>query len=380
MKREPQQLAKDFRARAVVAVQVAVMMTVLIGFAALAIDVGYLYETKGRLQNAADAAALAGAAALISDDGVDPAASISAVRAYGALNQAAGQAVSFLIDDIRIGRIDDPFDATSPFISVIDDTTNTVWVTAARREADGNGVALFFAAIFGRHTTTVTASAAAARLWLETADLIPIALRTPDFGPVDPEITEANPGKDGPSYPANGTDFQIGEEVVVFLYGKGPRSPVHLVLDLPDFHGVAQTNKILSAEWPPAPVHLADEMPVWNQGTGDGNFGVSLEGRLYDDDPVNDTVIMPIVQTLPGSRSESGRLTGNIQIADFIGVRLLRVEQVEVPNPKFPDDPGKSITIKRIVAVVVPVAVSGGAGTGQPPGYASSVVTLQLVR
>ena len=40
---------------------VALVLPVLIGFAALAIDIGYLYATKNELQNIADAAALAAA-------------------------------------------------------------------------------------------------------------------------------------------------------------------------------------------------------------------------------------------------------------------------------------------------------------------------------
>ena len=37
------------------------MLVVLIGFASLTIDVGYLYNVRAELQNTADAAALAGA-------------------------------------------------------------------------------------------------------------------------------------------------------------------------------------------------------------------------------------------------------------------------------------------------------------------------------
>ena len=45
--------------RGAVAVTVALMMFVLIGFAALSIDIGYLMVTRNELQNVADAAALA---------------------------------------------------------------------------------------------------------------------------------------------------------------------------------------------------------------------------------------------------------------------------------------------------------------------------------
>lgn len=41
------------------AVLIAIMLVMLIGFAALAVDIGYLYATRNELQNVADAAALA---------------------------------------------------------------------------------------------------------------------------------------------------------------------------------------------------------------------------------------------------------------------------------------------------------------------------------
>lgn len=48
-------------------VMVALLLTVLLGFSALVIDVGTLYVTKAQLQSAADAGALAGAAVPVSD-------------------------------------------------------------------------------------------------------------------------------------------------------------------------------------------------------------------------------------------------------------------------------------------------------------------------
>ena len=45
--------------RGVVAVYVAIILVVLIGFVALAVDVGYMMVVRNQLQNAADASALA---------------------------------------------------------------------------------------------------------------------------------------------------------------------------------------------------------------------------------------------------------------------------------------------------------------------------------
>lgn len=50
--------------KGIAAVWVAIVLLTLLGFAALAIDVGYLYATKNELQNISDAAALAGAGKL----------------------------------------------------------------------------------------------------------------------------------------------------------------------------------------------------------------------------------------------------------------------------------------------------------------------------
>ena len=50
---------------------VAIAMVMLLGFAALAVDLGYLYVVRGELQNAADSGALAGAQVLYNDMGTE---------------------------------------------------------------------------------------------------------------------------------------------------------------------------------------------------------------------------------------------------------------------------------------------------------------------
>lgn len=80
--------------RGQILVLVALSLVVLIGFAALAIDIGYFYHTKNQLQGAADAAALAGASLLscASDTGslsIETNARQEAWR-YACKNTAAG--------------------------------------------------------------------------------------------------------------------------------------------------------------------------------------------------------------------------------------------------------------------------------------------------
>lgn len=83
----------------------------LLGFGALVIDVGRARVVRAELQNAAEAAALGGAAYLDSDgdgltdpQGVDDA--VRAARALAALNNAAGAPAVLRQEDVFVGRWD----------------------------------------------------------------------------------------------------------------------------------------------------------------------------------------------------------------------------------------------------------------------------------
>ena len=89
-----------------VIVMVAGFLVVLVGFTTLAVDLGYMYNTRAELQNAADAAAMAAAAFLSSGE---PTTAEENVRAqaykYALANKAAGKGT--IIDseaDVILGR------------------------------------------------------------------------------------------------------------------------------------------------------------------------------------------------------------------------------------------------------------------------------------
>jgi Flp pilus assembly protein TadG len=87
----------SFRRRGAVAVQTAVMSALLIGCAALAVDVGMMYSARTELQRAADAAALAGVSGLFTDGKlIRDDASITAAVHGRAMQAALGNRV--LID------------------------------------------------------------------------------------------------------------------------------------------------------------------------------------------------------------------------------------------------------------------------------------------
>lgn len=330
---------------------VSVTLPVLLGMAALTVDVGYMYLARQELQTAADAGAMAAAWTLIDEDG-DIVSDISEAEAmtFSALNSTGGTV------EVNFGWVADPFDPLSPFVPAAPGAANAIQVITGRTSETANPLELFFAGIFGFTQTDISASAVSSYAPVGALDGIPVALRVPGFGPVDPDIVEANPGKDGPSEPLDGEAFEIGEQVTVFTFGKGSKSPVHLVLNTNDIPGEAQLGKVLRGEEPPVPLAVGDEVDVMGEGTGHNGLGVKLADRLDDLDPANDTVVLPIVETLPTSRDEDGDLDGNVRIVDFVAVHLDAVIEVEVPDPHRP---GRTIDIELLVGTVVQRAVTG---------------------
>lgn len=152
------------RKRAVVAVQVAVFIVVILGFAALTVDVGALYNVRADLQRTADAAALAAAARLSDYGGGNPEDLARVVaQEYTEKNSVFGRTLT--IDpnaDVTFGRATfDPGASTFTFTpgSPLPDAVQV----RVRHTADSpNGsVSLYFAKVFGFHTADLTAEALA---------------------------------------------------------------------------------------------------------------------------------------------------------------------------------------------------------------------------
>jgi len=275
-------------------------MVLVMGMVAFTVDIGYIAVTKTKLQATADAIVLASLRELpkLPDDQ----SLFLIARQYAGLNYP--EDTSILADsDIEIGNWDgEKFTPTND-----PSTANALRVTVRRSQANGNPLSLFFAPVLGNDTADVSATAVVFLSKVGKADILPIALRGPGFGPVDPEISKVNPGKDGPSMPKSGDDFKIGDEVTVFIFGKGKKSPVHLTL-IVDSPGPgaseADVKKVLKGSEPPVPVSVGDEYLVFNEGTGSGSFGEALDDRLLTpvNSPVRDVVIA-VAEELPNSRN-----------------------------------------------------------------------------
>ena len=132
--------------RGQILVIVALAIVVILGLAALGIDVGYMYSVRHELQRSADAGALAGASRFIESGGVwspnptDPAM----VEADARARQFAA------MDPVATTPLDPAAEVTVAFPSVY-----RIQVTTLRT------VPMFFARVFGRNNQAINATAVA---------------------------------------------------------------------------------------------------------------------------------------------------------------------------------------------------------------------------
>jgi hypothetical protein len=150
-----------------VLVLIAILLFVLIGISALAIDIGYISTTKNELQNISDAAALGATGKLgqiyeengVYDHGTDYADVRDVATTVGLTNRAAGLNISVAEADIEVGKWDfltHTFDAS--------ETTypNAVRVTTRRDSLLNGPINSLFAGIFGIDEFDVRVDAVAA--------------------------------------------------------------------------------------------------------------------------------------------------------------------------------------------------------------------------
>lgn len=147
---------KRRRERGVVAVTAALGLFVLLGIAALAVDLGMLVAARTQLETAADAAALA-AAKELAFGARDHA--IRRAEEYAHHNLVLGQPVV-----LRAGNRNAPEDVVLGFYDLPTHTfrpedllPNAVEVTARRTQNRSTAVPTFFAAVFGRREVNVAA-------------------------------------------------------------------------------------------------------------------------------------------------------------------------------------------------------------------------------
>ncbi len=190
IKRNPQ----GFRRRGVVVVYTVVVLFVLVGFAALTLDLGAMYNERADLQDAADAAALAAAIALSETTGTDRVEQArQAAMKYVTENPAfSGRLAVDPNNDITFGRARWN-DGVLTFTEDLD-VPDSVRVRVALSEGSANGpMALYFARIFGMHSASVQAGATAMMTPRDMAIVVDVSGSTNfDSQLQHAELTEVN--------------------------------------------------------------------------------------------------------------------------------------------------------------------------------------------
>ncbi len=157
-------ISQSGRRKGIAAVYLAVSLTVILGMASLAVDVGALYSAKAELQRSADAAALAAASELGTSTADDPTAdAFDTADQVARLNQVLQATVGVdSTNDLEFGRatyndVNGRFEF-SPGGEVYD----AVRVTLRRTSGSASGpIDLMFAKFLGHETASMTARAAA---------------------------------------------------------------------------------------------------------------------------------------------------------------------------------------------------------------------------
>jgi Flp pilus assembly protein TadG len=134
--------------RGVVLVLAALTMIVVMGFAAFAIDVGFMVLTRDEMQNAADAAALAGAMQMNNGASAVRAAAID----IASHNFTGKNNVSMTNADVELGQ----YDMVSKTFTVNETAPNSVRTTARTSNRK-----LFFAPVFGNKVYSTSAQSIA---------------------------------------------------------------------------------------------------------------------------------------------------------------------------------------------------------------------------
>jgi Flp pilus assembly protein TadG len=188
--------------RGTVAALTAISSVALLGFVALAVDVGMLYNVRAELQRTADAAALAAAWELLDEDALSGTPEMSleeqaarqAAATYAALNSVhnANPAVDLNAEntiegDIVLGYLSNPNNLSQPLCMTAPNQINSVRVLVRRDSVRNGPISLFFANVLGISTCELSASATATikdgvvgyRVTEETgpAELLPMALK-----------------------------------------------------------------------------------------------------------------------------------------------------------------------------------------------------------
>lgn len=338
--------------RGVTAIVVALLLTVFLGIAALAVDVGYGIMVKNELQNAADAAALAGARQLgkIYHDmsiaqinaqhtdylSADKQTMVrNAAKSAASANKAAGVSVTLNDADITIGN----WNTTTKQIISPD-----VFPLAIQVIARNNNISTFFAQIFGKQTMGLQVVATAALSAQCTGGKSPFTIShswfEPNNCPTDYLTWDGIGG--GTAIDSSGANVTFSNCIA----WRGNKQEVQPVMEC-----IAGT-----ATEPCPDSHVGGEIPYTN-GTVDNLFDKGTLGGLlglFDlmkSDEDNNSLTPPTWTTeVEISDFTCGLGSGNS--AKVWGYATIVISELMIPDPKHPSKNTRAIKFTTDCQVV----------------------------
>lgn len=158
---------KPVHRRGVAVAAVVVALVVLLGFASLTVDVGAMYNARNDLQRSADSAAMAAAALLSDFEHGDPVVLARAeAGAYVQRNEVLGRTMALDPNaDVTFLRAHYDQAANAYTFTPTEVLPDAIRVRVRLTEGSPNGpLPLYFAGIFGKYSTDVSASATAAMI------------------------------------------------------------------------------------------------------------------------------------------------------------------------------------------------------------------------
>jgi hypothetical protein len=369
-----------------------VLLIPLLGMMAFSIDVGYMILAQTELQNAADAAALAGVQKLMTvyaqwatptltsgeQAGIltsGKATASQAARTYARYNKAAGVSVHLQDADIVFGFTD----AQGNFSTSLADTVfpNTVQVIARRDntgDSQSNGpLALFFGPILGTGTVNL-ATTARATIYTGTATgfsntlgvnslLLPVAVDVNDWNQFFINGTGVDVNNNAPNglpqlniYPGGGG--QPGNNGLLSLNGvKAPPDA-----DYAGTNGWIQAGPTTGNTNPPSDIaglYSAGDLPL--PTTSNWAAGPGMKSTLLSDFQAveGEPKILPLYDTSGSNGSDAW-----YHIVEFVGVTIT---YAELHGNKMTIDvqPCPAVDATAIISNPAPLGVGGSS----PPSF-----------
>lgn len=374
MKTIPTNLKNQMRVkrRGSVVVTMPVILGGLIFVAAIMVDIGSFYVNKSQMQNAADAAAIAAAMKIGNDRS---AASLETAKAYAsdfANKNQVGRGDVLVADDISMGIWDYSGGGFSPGADV--NNANSFQITVRRGGAASDGLGSYFARCFGLNDFEAVAKSTVVMSGASAAVGVPLALRAPGFGAINPKLTQTNPNFDGPCCPDDNVEFAVGDTVVLMATGNN-KVTSHLALQ---FTNIANMYKLLDGSSDGMVMRVGDEVAVHDMGTEPRNFRWKLEQRtlLSEDDPKR-CIVVPVVELLSDSKNGAGKINKKVRICDFVCVYVWKKMSYQVINPS---NSSKKLT-QSVILGQIRNRRAATIGGGQTPSGAGgkSVTSAALV-